>query len=316
MEYKNIYYALFGLIALVFWSVDFWKVLKKPEINLPTHGQVKSGVRFLKLVVYLIGLFGWFLISYSLTGPRLAREITPQKIEVNDLYFVVDVSRSMLAEDFRPNRLEVAKEKIREFVKLKPADRIGIVMFSEKAFTLLPLTTDLKLIEQLIADISVGALGSGTAMGDALGLAVARAATSAAENKVIVLLTDGVNNVGNLGPIDAAKMAKENSIKVYSIGIGGDPNANLPGYRMIPGGSIDLKTLKKISDLTGGKSFFASNERALERVLTDINKLEKTEIEVKSQVVYQELFYQYLFYGVILFVLAELLRKFVLREVL
>ena len=122
----------------------------------------------------------------------------------------------MLATDFKPNRLEVAKQKISDFVALRPKDRIGIVMFSEKAFTLLPLSTDLELIQEIISEIKVGFLGSGTNIGDALALGVARAAQSLTKNKVIVLLTDGVSNVGVMTPEQATREAAEKNIKTYT----------------------------------------------------------------------------------------------------
>jgi Ca-activated chloride channel family protein len=246
------------------------------------------------------------------------------KIEVNDIFFVVDVSRSMLAEDFSPNRLEVAKEKIAEFVALRPTDRIGIIIFSEKAFTLLPLSTDLKLIKQMVGEIKVGGmLGSGTNIGDALGLAVARGAQSLAENKVIVLLTDGVSNVGFLTPQQAAQEAKEQGIKVYTIGIGGSRDAKIPygrnvfgrkRYQTIPGGSIDFKTLEEIADVTSGQSFAAQDEKALKDVLSEIEKLERSEIDSSARVIYKEIYLKFLIIGVILILLSELSRRIVFKE--
>lgn len=322
MEYKSLYAGIFGVIALLFWTIEFWKIFKKPQLIMPI-GEPAKGLGLFRGVIFLIGLVGWLFISYSMTGPRKPLKYSPSNIEVNDIYFVVDVSRSMLADDLQPNRLEVAKEKLREFAALRPTDRLGVIIFSEKVFTMLPLTTDPSLVDEILAEIRIGFLGSGTNIGDALALAVARGQASKTKNKVIVLLTDGVNNVGNLTPMQAAEMARQYKIKIYTIGLGTKKNAKIPlgkgmfgmQYQNIPGGSIDTKTLKEISDLTGGKTYMAESERSLKNILEDIQKLEKTKIKSQSQIIYDELFFPYLLWGICLFVFAELLRKFGLREV-
>src|SRR5690606_32519325 len=183
-----------------------------------------------------------------MTLPKKPAGFVNDPEEVNDVIFVVDVSLSMLADDFKPNRLEVAKQKIQEFVDLRPTDRIALVMFSEKVFTLLPLTSDLKLVRQAISDLRTGFLGSGTNIGDALALGVARGLQSLAKNKVIILLTDGVSNVGTMTPLQAAEEAKNAGIKVYTIAVGGDGDARIPvpggfgrqRFQYIPGGSFDV----------------------------------------------------------------------------
>jgi Ca-activated chloride channel family protein len=206
---------------------------------------------------------------------------------------------------------------------MRPTDRISVVIFSEKVFTLLPLTTDPRLVDQVLSEISIGYLGSGTNIGDGLALSVARAVNSDTKNKVIVLLTDGVANVGTMTPIQAAEEAKKYGIKVYTIGLGTDDDAKIPvgtgvfgtQYQLIPGGSIDYKTLKEISDLTGGKFYPAKTESGLRDILDDIQKLEKTEIKVNHQIVYDEQYYQYLLLGVGLIFLVEVLRRLLLRDV-
>lgn len=255
--------------------------------------------------------------------PRKPQKFSPSNIEVNDIVLCIDVSRSMLADDIKPNRLDVAKERIRDFVRLRPTDRISIVIFSEKVFTLLPLTTDPALVDKVLAEISIGFLGSGTNIGDGIALSVARAVNSETKNKVIILLTDGVANVGTLTPIQAAEEAKKFGIKVYTIGLGTDEDARIPvgngafgtQYQLIPGGSIDYKVLKEISDLTGGKFYPAKSESGLKQILDDIQKLEKTEIKVNHQIVYDEQFYHYLFIGVVLLIGVELTRRLVLRDI-
>lgn len=256
--------------------------------------------------------------------PRKPQKFSPSSIEVNDIVLCIDVSRSMLAEDIKPNRLEVAKERIRDFARMRPTDRISIVIFSEKVFTLLPLTTDPRLVDQVLAEISIGYLGSGTNIGDGLALSVARAVNSETKNKVIVLLTDGVANVGTMTPIQAAEEAKKYGIKVYTIGLGTDDDAKIPvgngifgtQYQLIPGGSIDYKVLKEISDLTGGKFYPAKSDKGLKEILDDIQDLEKTEIKVNNQIVYDEKYYEYLVIGVSLLILVEILRRLLMRDVI
>ncbi len=315
-------YVGWGLLALFFWTLDYWKVFRKPELFYPPIQLRSQSIP--RILIYLLGACGWVLISYSLSYPKDPLGYAPNTTEVNDIFVVVDVSRSMLAEDFKPNRFEAAKERLKEFVQLYPQDRIGLVIFSEQAFTLLPLTTDLKLVEQSIDQIKMGPLGSGTNIGDALGLAVARATTSQSKNKVIILLTDGVSNVGNISPLQAAEKAKEMKIKVYTIGMGSDKNAKIPlphsvfgmRYQLIPGGSVDLETLQRISKMTGGRSYSAEDGKALKQVLQEIEKLERTKIDNNNQLIYKEKYYSYLLMGFLILFLAQFLRRKVQGDLL
>jgi len=326
MEWKSPLLSILGILALVVWAIDYWKLFKKPELHYFKNANIRSlGLfKLKKWCNFILGSVGLILISISLAGPRVPLNYEKNKIDANDIFIVLDVSRSMLAEDFSPNRLEAAKQRVFEFIKFSPTDRIGIIIFSEKAFTLLPLTTDLSLIGQVIEDIKVGYLGAGTNIGDAIGLAVARATVSESKKKVIILLTDGVSNVGNLTPMQAAEMAHEQGIKIYTIAIGSDNDARIPvgngifgkTYQYIPGGGIDIKGLEEISKITNGKSYRAQNESSLKEVLVEIEKLEKSQIEISGHIVYNEKFYKFLFWGVLLFVLSEIFKKFYLREVL
>ncbi len=321
MEYKHADLAYITIIPFFLWCLWYFKTFKKAEliVNSRLSGQRYS---YLRLFNFFLGAISFFLIGFSLMGPRLSIGTANLKLDVRDIFFVVDVSRSMEANDFPPNRLEVAKRKIKEFIKMAPADRIGIIMFSEEVFTLLPLSTDLKLIDKIVDEIQMGPLGSGTNIGDAVGLAVARSIQSLADKKVIILLTDGVSNVGNITPIQAAEKAKEQGIKVYGIGIGGNPNANIGVTRgsrrrmRIPGGSVDFSTLDQIAEITGGKSFTARNGDALSSVFTEIQKLEKTKIDSVGRIIYKELFLNYLLSGIILFLICDLFKIFLLREIL
>lgn len=323
IEYAHLYSSFWGVLGLIVWTLSYFYIFKRSEIYLP-HGNVRNTSSFQRAILWLIGAVGWLFVSYSLTQPRIPLGLAKNKIEVNDIFFVVDVSRSMLAEDFKPNRLEVAKLKIGEFIDLRPTDRIGLIVFSEKAFTLLPLSTDLKLIQEMVGEIDVGGmLGSGTNIGDALGLAVARGAQSLAENKVIILITDGVSNVGFLTPLQAAEEAKKQGIKVYTIGIGGSKDAKIPygknifgrkRYQTIPGGSIDFKTLEGIAEITNAKSFAAQDGKVLKDVLSEIEKLERSEIDSNAKVIYKEIYLKFLAIGVFLICFSEFSRRFYFKE--
>jgi Ca-activated chloride channel homolog len=325
MEYKYPYFAWMGVVVIIFWLMDFWKIFTRVPVYLPDNAiQGNNFKKTLRFFVFLLGLSGWLFLTFSLMQPRKPLKYSPKNIEVNDIILCIDVSRSMLAEDIQPNRLEVAKQRIREFVSLRPTDRIGVVLFSEKVFTLLPLTTDPQLVDKALSEISIGLLGSGTNIGDGLALSVARAVNSETKNKVIILLTDGVANVGTMTPIQGAEEAKKYGIKVYTIGLGTDEDAKIPAgrgifgtqYQLIPGGSIDYKVLEQISKMTGGRFYPAKSGEALKEILDDIQQLEKTEIKINNQIVYDEKFYEYLLIGVLLVLLAEALKKIVIKDLL
>lgn len=321
-DFQHIHYAIFGGVGLLSWLIGFFHLFKKPELHIPKLFK-KRGIPFFRTLAFLLGVVGWLHISFALAGPRKPLGMDKNLIEVNDIFIVLDLSRSMLAEDLKPNRFEAAKLKIQEFVSLFPKDRIGIVIFAEKVFTLLPLSTDLNLINKMVSQIRLGSLGDGTNIGDALALGVGRLIQSQAANKVMILLTDGVSNVGVLTPLQAAEMAAEQKIKVYTIGIGGAKDARIPvgpnmfgvqRYQMIPGGSVDEKGLQEIAKMTGGRFYMARDNKALTNVLEDINRLERTEIEQSGKIIYEEFFFKYLLIGVLMFALAEIIRRIIMRE--
>lgn len=322
-EFQHIHYAVWGLVGLLFWLISFFYLFKKPQLFIPNKYKIK-GIPFTRILVFFLGVAGWLYISFALAGPRRPLGMDKQTIEVSDIFIVLDLSRSMEANDLKPNRFVVAKQKVQEFVNLFPRDRIGVIIFAEKVFTLVPLSTDLNLINKMVSRLELGTfLGDGTNIGDAIALAVGRLIQSVARTKVIVLITDGVSNVGMLTPLQAAEMAQQNKIKIHTVGIGTDKDAKIPAgpsmygvqrWQAIPGGNIDFKGLQTLSSMTGGKSYLANNNRALENVLEEINKLEKTQIEQSGRIIYEELYFKYLLIGVALLLGAELSRRFVLRE--
>jgi Ca-activated chloride channel homolog len=324
VEYKTPYFVIIGVVIALLWALDYWKVFYKSPIYFPPQrGRLTWWKGPLRTLLFMIGMVGWGYLSYSLMQPRTAQKYSPNSIKVNDIVLCIDVSRSMLADDIKPNRLEVAKESIREFVRLRPTDRISVILFSEKVFTLLPLTTDPALVDQVLSEISIGYLGSGTNIGDGLALSVARLINSETKNKVVILLTDGVANVGSMTPLQAAEEAKKYGIKVYTIGLGTDEDAKIPvgngvfgtQYQLIPGGSIDYDVLKKMSDMTGGRFYPAKSAGAMREILNDIQRLEKTEITVNQQVVYDEQYYGFLLIGISLIFGIESIRRIGLRDI-
>ena len=321
VDYKDFLFFIPGLLFLIIWSAHYFSFRLKPSLYYPAKNE-SFGIK--RIGIFISGFIGILLITYALMGPRKETDRSRSQVAVNDIFFVVDVSRSMLADDLQPNRLEVAKKKLQEFVNLRPHDRLGIILFSERVFTLLPLTLDTKVVDGVLGDIKVGYLGAGTNIGDALGLAVARGKDSGTKNKVIILLTDGVSNVGNLEPIQAAHLAANENMKVYTIGLATDKDARIPlgkslfgtQYQRIPGGSIDMETLQEISKITKGKTFRAKSERALKDILLEIEKLERSDIDADFQIQYEEQYYFYFCLGFFFFFIAELLRRFYDKEIL
>jgi len=318
MMLRTPFFIIFGLVLAIVWTIDYFAYTKPVSINVKhINKNLLNSIK--NIFIFILGIVGILLISYSLGNPSQTVGIQKQNLFVKDIYFVVDVSQSMLANDFKPNRLEVAKQKIKDFIKLRPTDRIGIVVFSDNVFTLMPLTTDNDLVLKSVDDISVGFLGSGTNIGDALALGIGRLKNPKIKNKFIVLLTDGVSNSGILTPLQAAKMAKKFNIKIYSIGIGKVKNGQYlgnggRGRRNIPGGSVDLETMKKISSETNGQFFYAGNENSLQKIFSEIQKLESSKIEATSNTIYKSVYFKYLLFGSILFLFAEFLRRFWKKE--
>jgi Ca-activated chloride channel family protein len=229
-----------------------------------------------------------------------------------DIVMVLDVSSSMLAEDLEPNRLEAAKTVATDFVAGRRNDRLGLVAFAGQAFTQAPLTFDYSVVQSLIGELDVGMIEDGTAVGMGLGTAVKRLQASPAESRVVVLLTDGRSNRGEIGPVTAAQVAQALGIRVYTIGAGSRGTAPVP----VPDGfggtryanmqvDIDEPTLQEVADLTGGRYFRATDRESLEAIYAEIDELERTEIEVENFTQYSEEFPLPLAVG-FLFLMVEL----------
>jgi len=226
-----------------------------------------------------------------------------------DIVLALDISSSMLAEDIKPNRVEAVKKDAEDFIKGRKNDRIGMVIFAGDAFTQCPLTLDYGILMNFLEKIEVGMIEDGTAIGMGLATAVNRMQNSKAKSKVIVLLTDGRNNKGEIDPITAAQLAQTFDIKIYSIGAGGHGSALYPvddpvfGKRYVPMKiDIDEETLKEISDMTRGEYFRADDRERLQQIFRKIDNMEKTKIEVKEYTRYSELFYYFVIAALILLI--------------
>jgi len=275
----------------------------------------------LKPFLYVFRLIALALLLVALARPRNVS--VSKKTKTNkgiDIVMAIDVSASMLARDLKPNRLEALKKVAIDFVNRRPNDRIGIVVYAGESFTQTPITSDKGIIKNTISELKWGQLEGGTAIGMGLGSAVNRLKESKAKSKVIILLTDGVNNAGFVDPKTATELAKELSIKTYTIGIGTNGMADFPWSKDPRTGKlqfrkqqveIDEKLLKFIAAETQGKYFRATDNASLKEIYDEIDKLEKTKIEEFKYYNYQENYR-----SIVLFALGFLLLEFLLRNTL
>jgi len=237
-----------------------------------------------------------------------------------DIVLSVDISGSMLAEDFSPNRLVAAKAVAKEFIDGRTSDRIGLVIFAGEAFTQCPLTADYQVLKRQLEDVKFGMVEDGTAIGLALANAVNRLKDSKAKSKVIILLTDGVNNRGEIDPLTAARLAASFNIKVYTVGVGGMGSAPMPVQtpwgmqRQLVPVEIDEKVLREVASLTGGTYYRATDNAKLRSIYAEIDRLERTIMDVSTYKNYKELFGSWVFTGLALLAAQVLLSRTVLRR--
>ena len=266
--------------------------------------------------------------AFGLLVVALAR---PQQIEQNvrtssegiDIMLAVDVSGSMLARDFKPDRITAAKEVAGSFISDRYGDRIGLVAFAAEAFTQSPLTTDQSTLQTLLAQIRSGLIDdSGTAIGNGLATAINRLRESDAKSKVVILLTDGVNNRGEITPITAAEIAKAQNIRVYTIGVGTEGMAPYPAVDMFGNITfvkqkveIDEKTLTAMAEMTGGRYFRATDNAKLKAIYDEINQLEKSKVEVTEHLSYHEQFLAWVLAALGLLLAEFLLANLVLKRI-
>lgn len=277
-----------------------------------------------KPFLYLLRLLGIAAIIIALARPRNVSVSRKTKSNKGiDIVMAIDVSASMLARDLKPNRLEALKKVAVNFVDRRPNDRIGIVVYAGESFTQTPITSDKGIIKRTISELKWGQLEGGTAIGMGLGSAVNRLKESTAKSKVIILLTDGVNNSGNIDPRTATELAKELGIKTYTIGIGTNGMADFPWSRDPRNGKlqfrkqqveIDEALLKEIASETQGKYFRATDNSSLKEIYDEIDALEKTKIEEFKYYNYQEKFRLFVFLGLGFLVLEFILKNTIFKS--
>lgn len=317
-------YLLLLLIPLIGWY--FWKMRKSQasvEMSSSQAFDVPKAVTakvYLRHVPFVLRMIAIALVIIILARPQSTNSWQNSSTEGIDIMMAIDISSSMLAQDLRPNRLEAAKNVAAAFINGRPNDNIGLVVFSAESFTQCPLTTDHAILLNLFKDIQSGMIEDGTAIGLGLANAVSRIKDSQARSKVIILLTDGSNNRGEIAPVTAAEIARTFGIRVYTIGVGTKGAAPYP-FRL-PGGTvqtqmipvdIDEPTLKQIATTTGGQYFRATDNASLKEIYSEIDQMEKTKINVREYSKKQE---EYKNIALILFalLLLELLLKHTLLK--
>ena len=322
-EYPYLLWLEFLLLPLI--ALYVWRELRggTPRMSVPdvrpwAVGGRKSAPRtWFRHVPFLLFAVAIALIIIALARPRTSQEVQKVDTEGIDIVLTMDVSTSMLARDFKPDRIGAAKDIAIEFIASRPSDRIGIVVFAGESFTQSPLTSDRVTLINLMKEIETGLIEDGTAIGNGLATAVARLKDSDAKSKVVILLTDGVNNCGEISPITAAEIARTFNVRVYTIGVGAKGTAPYPF--MTPWGvqvqnvkvEIDEDLLKQIAEETGGKYFRATNNTKLMEIYGEINQMEKTRTTIDSFPVYSELFMRFALIALFC-LLAELLFRFVI----
>lgn len=276
---------------------------RRPHLRVSSLDQWTSGGRsvleIIRHIPFLLRTATLTLIIIAIARPRSSSQMEKVDTEGIDIIFAMDVSTSMLARDFNPDRLSAAKDIAIEFIAQRPSDRMGIVVFAGESYTQCPLTTDRATLINLMKDVQTDLIEDGTAIGNGLATAVARMKDSDAKSRVIILLTDGVNNSGEIDPGMATEIAKTYGIRVYTIGVGANGTAPYPvqtpwgiEMRNIPV-EIDEPLLRNIADGTGGRYFRATDNTKLAEIYSEIGKMEKTRVSVDSFPVYKDLFKGY-----------------------
>ena len=283
---------------------------------------LSAGYSFAGLLHHLPFVFrtlALVLLIIALARPRSSSQVEKIDSEGIDIVLAMDVSTSMLARDFTPDRISAAKDIAIEFIAQRPSDRMGIVVFAGESYTQCPLTTDRATLINLMKEVQTDLIEDGTAIGNGLATAVARMKDSDAKSRVVILLTDGVNNSGEISPETAAQIANTYGIRVYTRGVGANGTAPYPV--MTPWGvqtqdvkvEIDEKLLQSIADKTGGRYFRATDNTKLAEIYSEINKMEKARTSIDSFPVYKELFPVYAVW-VLVFLLLELLSRLLIRR--
>ena len=318
---------LFLLLLLI--PVAGWYIyeLRKADASLQMSDtqtlkkQPKSARIYLLHVPFVLRVACITLLSVALARPQLTNRWSSESTEGIDIMMALDISGTMQAEDLKPNRLEAAKQVASDFVIARPNDQIGLVVFAGESFTQCPLTTDHAVLINLFKSVKFGMIEDGTAIGLGLANAVNRMKDSKTKSKVIILLTDGSNNRGEIDPQTAAEIAKTYGIRVYAIGVGSHGQARVPvqtpvGVQyMMMDSEFDESTLQRIASTTGGQYFRATDNSSLKSIYEQIDQLEKTKLRVREYSKHTDIFPPFLVAALLCLIAEIILRYFVLRTV-
>ncbi|WP_418678366.1 vWA domain-containing protein [Alistipes finegoldii] len=327
MHFASPYYLwlLSALVPMIAYYV--WRTLQGgASIQISSvEGVVRAPktVRYwLRHLPFALRLAALALLIVALARPQDVERLSRTNTEGIDIMLAIDVSGSMLARDFRPDRITAAKEVAGSFISDRYGDRIGLVVFAGEAFTQSPLTADQSTLLTLLGRVRSGLIEDGTALGNGLATAINRLRESDAKSKVIILLTDGVNNRGEIAPVMAAEIAKEQGIRVYTIGVGSRGTAPTPAIDMFGNMTfvqakveIDEKTLQEIADATGGRYFRATDNEKLRAIYDEINRLEKSKVEVADFTTYTEEYLRWVLAALALLAAEFLIRTLILKRI-
>lgn len=320
---KWVLWFLLLIPLLVFWYVwrdrDGKNAVRYSSFTL-LRGVPTSKYNWVRHALFGVRMLGLFFLVIALARPQSFYSESRTTTDGIDIMMSFDVSASMLARDFTPDRLEASKRIGSQFISGRPNDRIGVVMFAAEAYTMCPLTMDHATAINQLQQAQSGVLDDGTAIGSGLAMAVARLAESDAKSRVVILLTDGENNSGEVAPLTAAEIAKTLGVRVYTVGVGTRGTAQYPVQT--PFGiryhsmevEIDEELLERIALMTGGKYFRATNNKALEAVYAEIDALEKSKIEVNDMTQREEEYWRYGALALLLLVAEMLCRRLFVRE--
>ena len=323
-EYPRLLWLLVIPLLLVLHYIFVELSERRPHLRVSTSVPWTAGRRsfmsVLRHVPFVLRIFALAMIVVAIARPRSSEEMERVDTEGIDIVLAMDVSTSMLARDLTPDRISASKDIAIEFIAQRPTDRMGIVVFAGESFTQCPLTTDRATLINLMKEVQTDLIEDGTAIGNGLATAVARMKDSDAKSRVVILLTDGVNNRGEISPQMAAEIAKTYGVRVYTIGVGKEGMAPYPV--MTPWGvevqnvkvEIDEALLSEIAESTGGRYFRATDNTKLSEIYSEINKMEKARTTVDSFPVYKELFGTYALLALLALMLELLLNWFVIRR--
>lgn len=327
MQFESPYYLWLLVLLVPIIGYYIWRTLwGDASIQFSSTDALRRAPRtlryYLRHVPFALRTTAFALMIVAFARPQDVERLSHSNTEGIDIMLSIDVSGSMLARDFKPDRITAAKEVAGSFIADRYGDRLGLVVFAGEAFTQSPLTTDQGTLQTLVSRIRSGLIEDGTAIGNGLATAINRLRESEAKSKVIILLTDGVNNRGSITPMTAAEIAQAQNIRVYTIGVGSEGLAPYPAIDMYGEMTfiqqkveIDEKTLQMIAEMTGGRYFRATDKEKLQAIYDEINQMEKSKVEVTERYLYHELFAGWLLAALALLIIEFLLSSLLLKRI-